>query len=214
MGWILSNSSRILELTLEHLLLSAPAIVATFILALPLAWLANTLRPLREVVVSGTGLLYAIPSLPLFIVLPLILGTGVRDPLNVVAALTLFGLALMVRSAADALQSVPQEVRLSSTAMGHSRLGRFFTVDLPLAGPGLLAGLRVVSVSTISLVSVSAVLGVQSLGSLFTDGFERNIVPSIVAGILCTAVLALVLDLLLVAAGRFLMPWAHRGGRA
>lgn len=212
MTWILDNLPRILELSLAHLLLAAPAIAAAFLVALPIAWAANRVRPLREVVVSGTGLLYAVPSLPLFIVLPIILGTGVRDTLNVIVALTIFGLALMVRSAADALDSVDGGVRLASTAVGYSAPLRFFTVELPLAGPALLAGLRVVSVSTISLVSVSAVLGVQSLGSLFTDGFERGIVPSIIAGIVFTAVLALLLDLLLVAAGRLTMPWV-KGGR-
>lgn len=213
MAWILDNLPRILELSLAHLLLAAPAIAAAFLLALPIAWAANRLRPLREIVVSGTGLLYAVPSLPMFIVLPIILGTGVRDMLNVIVALTIFGLALMVRSAADALDSVDSGVRLASTAVGYSAALRFFTVELPLAGPALLAGLRVVSVSTISLVSVSAVLGVQSLGSLFTDGFERGILPSILAGIAFTAVLAILLDLLLVAAGRLTMPWARRSSR-
>lgn len=213
MTWILNNLPRILELSFAHLLLAAPAIIAAFVVALPIAWMANRVRVLRAVVVSGTGLLYAVPSLPLFIVLPIILGTGVRDSLNVIAALSIFGLALMVRSAADALDAVDSGVRLASTAVGYSAALRFFTVELPLAGPALLAGLRVVSVSTISLVSVSAVLGVQSLGSLFTDGFERGIVPSIVAGIVLTAVLALLLDLLLVAAGRLTMPWTRGGGR-
>jgi osmoprotectant transport system permease protein len=212
MEWILNNLPRITDLTLAHLMLALPAVAASFLIAVPIAWAANRVRPLREVVVSGTGLLYAVPSLPLFIVLPILLGTGVRDTFNVIVALTIFGLALMVRSAADALDSVDGGVRLASTAVGYSRAMRFFSVELPLAGPALLAGLRVVSVSTISLVSVSAVLGVQSLGSLFTDGFERGIIPSIVAGIVLTAVLALLLDLLLVAAGRVIMPWA-RGGR-
>ncbi|NDK32149.1 ABC transporter permease [Nesterenkonia haasae] len=213
MEWILNNLPRITDLTVAHLLLALPAVAAAFLIAVPVAWAANRVRPLREVLVSGTGLLYAIPSLPLFIVLPIILGTGVRDTFNVIVALTIFGLALMVRSAADALDSVDSGVRLASTAMGYSPAKRFFSVELPLAGPALLAGLRVVSVSTISLVSVSAVLGVQSLGSLFTDGFERGIVPSIAAGILLTAVLALLLDLLLIAAGRVLMPWSPGGGR-
>ncbi|TLP98041.1 ABC transporter permease subunit [Nesterenkonia salmonea] len=213
MEWILNNLPRITDLTLAHLLLALPAVASAFLIALPIAWAANRVRPLREVVVSGTGLLYAIPSLPLFIVLPIILGTGVRDTFNVIVALTIFGLALMVRSAADALDSVDSGVRLASTAVGYSPAKRFFSVELPLAGPALLAGLRVVSVSTISLVSVSAVLGVQSLGSLFTDGFERGIVPSIAAGILMTALLALLLDVLLIAAGRVIMPWARGGGR-
>ncbi|TLP78851.1 ABC transporter permease [Nesterenkonia sphaerica] len=213
MEWTLNNLPRITDLTLAHLVLALPAVAAAFMLAVPIAWAANRVRPLREVVVSGTGLLYAVPSLPLFIVLPILLGTGVRDTFNVIVALTLFGLALMVRSAADALDSVDAGIRVASTAVGYSPVKRFFSVELPLAGPALLAGLRVISVSTISLVSVSAVLGVQSLGSLFTDGFERGIVPSIAAGIVLTAVLALMMDLLLVTAGRLLMPWA-RGGRA
>lgn len=210
MDWILANTGRIAELTLDHAALSLPAVLAAFLLSVPLAVLANRLRPLREPIVSGTGLLYAIPSLPLFIVLPIILGTGIRDPLNAVAALTLFGMALMVRSAAEALDAVSAEVRLAAAAQGCSSWGRFWTVDLPLAGPAMLAGLRVVSVSTISLATVSAVLGVPSLGSLFTDGFQRGIMESVLAGVVMTVVMALILDLLLVLSGRLLMPWARR----
>ncbi len=213
MDWILRNAPRIGELTLDHLALSLPAVLAAFLLSIPLAVLANRLRLLREPIISGTGLLYAVPSLPLFIVLPIILGTGVRDPFNVVVALTLFGMALMVRSAAEALDAVSGDVRLAATAQGYSPWGRFWAVDLPLAGPALLAGLRVVSVSTISLVTVSAVLGVQSLGSLFTDGFQRGIMPSILAGVVMTALVALILDLLLILAGRTLMPWKRTAGR-
>ncbi|WP_029089486.1 ABC transporter permease [Brevibacterium album] len=214
MDWVFENRAHIASLTLAHLGLSLPAILLAFVLSLPVAIAANRVRPLREVIVSGTGLLYAVPSLPLFIVLPVLLGTGVRDRANVIVALVLFGMALMVRSAADAFDSVPAEARLSATAQGYSRWGRFWAVDLPLAAGPLLAGLRVVSVSTISLVTVSAVLGVQSLGSLFTDGFQRGIVPSIVSGVVITALLALVLDLLLSALGRFAMPWLRTGERS
>lgn len=210
MDWILANTGRIAELTLDHAGLSLPAVLAAFLLSVPLAVLANRLRPLREPIVSGTGLLYAVPSLPLFIVLPIILGTGIRDPLNAVAALTLFGMALMVRSAAEALDAVSAEVRLAAQAQGYSSWGRFWRVDLPLAGPAMLAGLRVVSVSTISLATVSAVLGVPSLGSLFTDGFQRGIMESVLAGVVMTVVMALILDLLLVLTGRLLMPWTRR----
>ena len=210
MDWILANTGRIAELTLDHAALSLPAVLAAFLLSVPLAVLANRLRPLREPIVSGMGLLYAVPSLPLFIVLPIILGTGIRDPLNAVAALTLFGMALMVRSAAEALDAVSAEVRLAAAAQGCSSWGRIWTVDLPLAGPAMLAGLRVVSVSTISLATVSAVLGVPSLGSLFTDGFQRGIMESVLAGVVMTVVMALILDLLLVLSGRLLMPWARR----
>lgn len=211
MEWILENLPRIMGLTADHLLLSLPAVVGAFLLALPLGRAADRLGSMREPIIGSVGLLYAVPSLPLFIVLPLIIGTGVRDTLNVIVALILFGLALMVRSAADAFASVSADVRLAATAIGYSPGARFLFVELPLAGPALLAGARVVSVSTISLVSVSAVLGVTSLGSLFTDGFQRGIVPSIVAGIVMTVVLAVVVDVLLVGLGRFAMPWQKAG---
>lgn len=133
------------------------------------------------------GLLYAIPSLPLFIVLPVIIGTGLRDPINVVVALTLYGIALMVRMTADGLASVDVDIRQSATAVGFSDRNRFWRVELPLAGPVLLAGLRVVAVSTVSLTTVGAVLGIQSLGLLFADGIQRNIPAEIWTGIVLTA---------------------------
>lgn len=158
---------------------------------------------------TAAALLYAIPSLPLFIVLPLVLGTGVRDAINVVIAMTLYGVALMARSAADALEGVSPAVELAATAQGYSRWQRFWRVELPLAGPGLLAGLRVVAVSTVSLITVSAVLGTPSLGLLFIDGFQRGIVAEVIAGIVVVALLALLLDVVLIALGRLVLPWTR-----
>jgi osmoprotectant transport system permease protein len=154
-----------------------------------------------------SSLLYAIPSLPLFIVLPVIIGTGLRDPINVVIALTLYGIALMVRSTADGLASVDADVTGSATAIGYSAIGLFFRVELPLAGPVLLAGIRVVSVSTISLTTVGGVLGISGIGLFFTDGLQRNIPEEIWTGIVLTILVAIVFDLLIVGIGRLLMPW-------
>ena len=207
MTWVLNNLDLIGQRTLSHLLLAVPAIVASFVLALPLGWVANRYRWSRATLLTAAGLLYASPSLPLFVVLPSVLGFGVRDRINVIVALTLYGLALMVRSAADALASVGMPVVLSSTALGYSAAGRFFAVELPLAGPVLLAGLRVVSVSTISLVTVSSLLGVDNLGLLFVDGFQRGIIAEVITGIVATVVLALIVDGLLVLLGRLAMPW-------
>ena len=207
MTWLRHNTSTILDASWAHLRLAAPAILLSLLLALPLAWAANRFRWSRFTLLLMTGLLYAVPSLPLFIMLPMMTGHSVREPVNVVAALTLYGLSLMVRSAADALDTVPQATTLSATALGYSGLRRFFSVDLPLSGPALLAGLRVVTVSTVSLVTVSGVLGVPSLGLLFTDGFQRGIVAEVVAGIVATVLLAVLVDLVLVGLGRLLMPW-------
>lgn len=217
MNWILNNVSTITDATWAHLWLALPAIVISFVVAIPVAWFASRFRRSRFTLLLVAGLIYAIPSLPLFIVLPLILGTSVRSVVNVVAALGLYGVALMVRYAADALDAVSTDALLAATAMGYGPLRRFFGVQLPLAGPALLAGLRVVAVSTVSLVPVSALLGVNSLGMLLTDGFQRGILAEVASGIGATVVVAVAVDLGLVGLGRLLMPWERvtvkRGSR-
>jgi osmoprotectant transport system permease protein len=209
MNWVVENVGLIGQRTIEHLALSVPPIILSFIISVPIGWLANRYRWSRGVLLTVLGLLYAIPSLPLFVILPIVLGTGLRDSVNVIVALTLYGIALMVRTTADALGSVSSDVIQSATAMGFSPWTRFWKVDLPLAGPVLLAGIRVVAVSTVSLVTVGAVLGIKSLGLLFTDGLQRNIVAEVAAGMVATIALALLIDFVLVLVGRLVMPWTR-----
>ena len=213
MTWLWSNLDLVWLRTLDHIVLSLPPIVLSFVIALPLGWLANRYRPTRGAILSIAGLFYAIPSLPLLFILPVIIGTSLRSPANLIAALTLYGLALMVRVVADGLASVDPDVRQSATAVGFSAWSRFWLVELPLAGPVLLAGVRVVAVSTVSLATVGAVIGAKSLGSLFTDGFQRGIQVEIITGIVATVLLALVLDGAVVLLGRVLMPWTRRTRR-
>ena len=210
MTWIWSNLDLIWDRTIDHLVLSVPSIILSFVIALPFGWLAHRYHTSRAVILTTVGVLYAIPSLPLFIVLPFIVGTSIRSPLNLIIALTLYGVALMVRVVADGLGSVDRDVQQSATAVGFSGWTSFWQVELPLAGPVLLAGLRVVAVSTVSLATVGAVIGAQNLGSLFTDGFQRGIQAEIIAGIVATVLLALALDAVLVLLGRLLMPWTRR----
>lgn len=207
MSWVLENIPLLVQLTLDHLALSIPPIILSFILSLPLGWLANRYRVTRGVLLTVAGLLYAVPSLPLLILIPGIIGTDLRSDVNVIIALTLYGMALMVRSTADALDAVDKDINQSATAVGFSGWQRFWQVEFPLAGPVLLAGLRVVVVSTVSLVTVGGVLGISGLGLLFTDGLQRSIFAEIVSGIVLVVVIALVLDGLLVLLGRALMPW-------
>ena len=133
-------------------------------------------------------------------IIPGIVGTRLPQPVNVVIALTIYAVAIMVRSASDAFGSVSPAVLDSASAAGFSPAQRAFRVELPLAGPVLLAGLRVVSVSTVSLVSVGALIGVSSLGSLFTDGYSRDFTTEILVGVGATVLVALFFDLVLVAA--------------
>jgi osmoprotectant transport system permease protein len=208
-NWLWSNLDQVGELILVHLALSVPAIILSFVVSVPIGWVAHRSRWAHGVLLSLVALLYAVPSLALFIALPAVTGLALRSPVNLVIALTLYGMAVMVRTAADAFDAVERDVLQSATAMGYSTAGRFWAVELPLAGPVLLSGLRVVVVSTVSLATVGAVIGVQSLGSLFTDGFQRGIEVEIIAGIVATIVLALGLDWVLVHVGRLLMPWSR-----
>lgn len=207
MSWTLSNLDLILELSLEHVRLAILPIVSSFVISIPLGWLANRNRTLRAIIITTGSLLYTIPSLPLFVILPLIIGTRVLDDTNLIVALTIYGVAVMMRSAADALSSVNPATIDAASAMGFSTFARFWRVELPLAGPVLLAGIRVVSVSTIALVSVGVIIGSQNLGRLFTEGKQRGILEEVGAGIVASLVLALIFDVVIVLIGRVLMPW-------
>ena len=207
MGWVSGNLPLIGDLTLEHLYFALPPIVIGLVLAIPLGWLANRTRAGRTVAINLSGLLYTIPSLALFVLLPPLLGTRILDPVNVIVALTVYTVALLVRTVADALSAVPAVVVNSATAMGYTPLRRFIAVELPLSVPVVVAGLRVAAVSSISLVTVGAVIGFGGLGQMFTDGFQRDIPAEIVTGIVLVLVIALVVDGLILLLGRVLTPW-------
>jgi osmoprotectant transport system permease protein len=217
MDWVLGHLDDIGSYTVQHAWLAGVPLLLGLVLAVPLGWLSRQYRWLYTPLVVGTGLLYTIPSLALFILMPLLLGTTILDPLNVVVAMTIYTLALLVRTVADALRSVPDSVIASATAMGLRPLRRLFTVELPLAVPVISAGMRVAAVSNVSIVSVAALIGVPQLGSLFTDGFQRDFLDPILAGLAACVLLALLFDLLIVLATRLLTPWLRTGaptGRA
>jgi osmoprotectant transport system permease protein len=132
-----------------------------------------------------------------------------------VVVLTVYGIALLVRSVADAFGAIDQTARQAAVAIGHSPLAVFWQVELPLAVPVILSGVRVVVVSTIGLVTIGALVGISSLGTLFTDGFQRGIVEEVLTGMVLTVVLAMLLDTVVAIAGRILTPWtrARRPGR-
>lgn len=207
MNWIMENLGLIGSLSVEHLRQSAMAILIGFALAIPLGWVAWRYKLVRGPLVTLTGLLYTIPSLALLMILPVITGMSAISEANLVVALSIYAVAIMVRGVVDGLNSVDPATRSAATAMGYGPARRFFAVDLPLAGPVILAGLRVTAVSTISLATVGILVGVTNLGYLFTNGLQRRIIAEVFAGILAVALIALVIDLLLLLAGRWLMPW-------
>ena len=207
MDWILGHLDDIGGYALQHAWLAGVPLVLGLLLAVPLGWLAQRRRWLYTPIVAGTGLLYTIPSLALFILMPLVLGTRILDEENVIVAMTIYTVALLTRTVADALGAVPDEVVAAATAMGLGPLRRLLTVELPMAVPVVAAGLRVAAVSNVSIVSVAALIGVPQLGVLFTDGFYRDFLDPIVAGLVASALLALLFDLVIVAVARWLTPW-------
>jgi osmoprotectant transport system permease protein len=208
--WVLANLDFLWRLTGLHLFQAVLPIVIGVLLAVPLAQLVRLNRTAGAVLLTVSSILYTIPSLAMFVFLPVILGTQSISMVNVVVALAIYAFALLIRSTLDALNSIDDGVRQAAVAMGFTPLRRFLSVDLPLSVPVLIAGIRVISVTNISLVSVGALIGVQSLGTLFTDGLFRSFPTEIAVGILITLVLALIMDLALVGLERLLTPWARR----
>ena len=213
MTWLGDHLVDVLGLAGQHIYLAGLPLVLGLLIALPLGWLAVRFRVLYPLLIIGTGLLYTIPSLALFIMLPLLLGNGVLNPVNVLVAMTIYTVALLVRTVADGLGAVPDAVNQSATAMGYKRGRRFLSVELPLAVPVISAGLRVAAVSNVSIVSVAALIGVQQLGSLFTDGFSRAFLDPIIVGVVACVLLALLFDGAILGVTRLVTPW-QRAGKA
>ncbi len=201
------NRAMVLSLFAEHVYLSLVPIVLAVVISIPLGWLAHKRSWATAALLGTSSVVYTIPSLALFVLLPAVLGTQILDPLNIVVALTIYTVALLVRSTISALEALPDRVLDAATAMGFQPVRRFLTVELPLAVPVIVAGLRVAVVSNVSLVTIGALIGIGGLGQLFTGGFATGNVPEMTVGLVLTAALALVVDAVVVA-GRYAgTPW-------
>jgi osmoprotectant transport system permease protein len=210
-GYFADHRAEVLDLLWSHTWLSVLPVLIGLAVSLPVGWLARRYRWVYPPVVSVTGLLYTIPSIALFLIMPTLLATRILDPVNVVISLSVYTVALLVRVVADGLDAVPDAVTQSATAMGLTRLQRLRKVELPLAVPVIAAGLRVATVANVSLVAIAGTIGIPELGQLFVTGFQLSVngpfYPPIVLGIVLCVVLALVLDGLIVLGTRLLTPW-------
>lgn len=217
-SWIPAHLGAIGGYALENLYLGVIPALAGLLISLPLGIGCVRWGWLYPPVLTVTSLLYALPSLALFVVL--IPYTGLT-PSTVIIVLTLFSLCVIVPNVVDGLRGVPEPVRQSATAMGFGPLRRLVRVELPIAVPVVLAGLRVAVVSGISLATVGQLIGVSSLGTLFIDGYQRGFPTEIIVSIVLIVALAVACDLMLVLARRLLTPWlrgqpqpGRRGGAA
>jgi osmoprotectant transport system permease protein len=213
--YLLNHLPTAWALTVIHLRLSLIPVLAGLLLALPWGVLTWPNPVLRRLTTVAAGAVFTIPSLALFVVLPLIIPTRILDEANVVVALTLYTSALLVRVVFEALDAVPAQVRDAASALGYRPMIRLIKVELPLSLPVLVAGLRVVVVTNISMVSVGAVIGIGGLGTWFTEGYQADKSDQIVGGIIAIFALAVVVDVALMLAGRLATPWdrVSRPGR-
>jgi osmoprotectant transport system permease protein len=206
-SWIPSNGSLIWQLTRETAFLGVlPALIGLG-LALPVGIVASRWRWFYPPVLAALSVIYAVPSLALFIAL--IPAFGLTDT-TVIIALTAYSLCVIAPNVVTGLRSVPDSVRQAATAMGYGPLRRLVTVELPLATPVIIGGLRVGVVSSISLASIGQLIGVSSLGYLFIDGLQRSFPTEIYVSIALIIILALACDLILVIVRRALTPWTVR----
>lgn len=211
MHYLLTHLDDAWALTVVHLRLSLVPVLIGLALAVPLGMLVQRAPFARRLTTATASVVFTVPSLALFVVLPTIIGTRILDEANVMVALTAYTAALLVRAVLEALDAVPDQVSDAATAIGYPAIRRKLKVDLPLAVPVLVAGVRVVVVTNIAMVSVGSVIGIGGLGTWFTEGYQTDKSDQIVAGIIALFVLATVIDALIVVAGRLATPWERAG---
>jgi osmoprotectant transport system permease protein len=211
-AWVQRNLDLIGDLTLQHTILAIVPVLLAFVVSIPLGYLVYRTSRAANGLLAFLGLIYSIPSLALFVAMPILLGTQILDPLNIAVALAIYSIALLVRSVVDGFRSVPDAVKQSASAVGYGTFRRVLRVELPLAMPVIFAGLRVVTVSNIALVSVAVVVGQGALGTLFERGFRSTFYTPIIVGLVLSLVLALLADGLILLIKRGALPWA-RGRR-
>jgi osmoprotectant transport system permease protein len=207
MHYLLTHLDDAWTLTILHLRLALVPVAIGLAIAVPLGMLVQR-RPIpRRLTTATASVVFTIPSLALFVVLPTIIGTRILDEANVMVALTAYTTALLVRAVLEALDAVPAQVRDAATAVGYPTVTRMVKVELPLSIPVLVAGLRVVVVTNIAMVAVGSVIGIGGLGTWFTEGYQANKSDQIVAGIIALFALAIVIDVLIDLTGRLATPW-------
>jgi osmoprotectant transport system permease protein len=201
------NQETVLAALREHASLTAQAVALAALVAIPLAVLGYWFRPLTGPILALTGVLYTIPSLALFALLAPFLGVG---RVTVLAGLVTYALLVIVRNTVAGLTQVPEHVRDAARGMGYGRLAQLWRIELPLALPGIMTGLRLATVSTVALVTVGVLVGHGGFGQLLTAGFRAGYKAEIMTATVLTFALGVALDLVLAGTAHLLTPWARR----
>jgi osmoprotectant transport system permease protein len=207
--WVASNADELVSATIDHIVLTVIAVGIGFVIAVVLALAVHHDRRTYGPVTSITGVLYTIPSLALFAFLVPLTGLSL---VTAEIGLISYTLLILVRNVVAGLDSVQRDVLETADGMGFTPIEKLWRVELPLAVPLIIAGLRIATITTIGLVMVTALIGEGGLGQVMLRGFNFRNWTAVYAAALITLVLAVVFDLLLVVAGRLLTPWARADG--
>ncbi len=203
-SWISSNLDTIWAQFQEHVILTVLPVGLGFAIAFPLSLVAVRWPKLYSPLLGMTGVLFSIPTLALFVVMiPL---TGLSRATAIIP-LTLYTLLILIRNTVEGLASVPSDVSESAEAMGYKRTRRLFKIELPLALPVIVAGLRIATVNTIAYVAITSLIGQGGLGSLMLDGFQRQFPTPLIVGLTLAVAFAVATDLGLLSIERALTPW-------
>lgn len=206
-SWISGHTDDLTTLTVSHLQAALTAVFLGLLISLPLAVIAHRIRPLRGFLLGLSNVLFTIPSIAIFV---LLLPVSGLTRTTTVIGLTVYTLVVLLRNTVEGLDSVPARTKEAAKAMGTRPLRTLLTVELPLALPVIMAGVRIATVMSISLVSVATYIGDGGLGQLFTDGFQRDFPTPVIVGVLLTLLLAVAVDALLVAVQYALTPWRRK----
>jgi len=204
--WVSDHLDEIWMRLGEHVTLTFLAVGYGLLISFPLALLAVRWRRLYPPVVAVTGVLYTIPSIALFVML--IPWTGLSRTTALIP-LVAYTLLILIRNIVAGLRGVPPEVKEAAQGMGYRPLRQLFSVELPLALPAIVAGIRIATVTTVGLITVTALIGQGGLGQFMIDGFQRDFRTPLTVGVVLSVVLAVAADLILVGAQRLLSPWAR-----
>jgi osmoprotectant transport system permease protein len=206
LGWAWENADQFITPLLQHVVLVSVSVAAGFALALGLAVVSHRRRWLVPTFLGATGVIYTIPSIALFMILLPVTGRGTATAL---IALTLYNLQIIFRNIVGGLANVPEASKDAGKGMGMTPRQLLWRVELPLAVPEIIAGLRVATVSTVAIATLAIFAGAGGLGEpIYTDGINRDIFKtSIVVGSALAVTMAVAFDALYVGAQRVLSPW-------
>lgn len=209
--WIGSHLDDLWALTMEHIVLTVIGVTVGFLLSFLLSLAVVRWRGVYGPITAIAGILYTIPSLALFAALVPITGLTATSAL---IALVSYTLLILVRNIVTGIDGIPVDARDAADGMGFTRGGRLWHVDLPLATPVIMAGLRIATVSTIGLVTVSALIGQGGLGRLINEGLRQAFPTMTITGAVLSVMLAVIADIGFVLALRALTPWSRARSRS